>query len=248
MDRLTLSGILVFDILQPGRDERTYNNPLMDCSSMGEYLDVLSAHDRLGDGNGLKAVHFQTEGDHRSLDLGFPASDDDRITDTRNHPQPDILDMQFPTMSDDEQSHDEMLELGFPPESDVEDPVNTDGALEMGFDIDVSDPAGHTDGALEMGFDTNDIMPDDNPLEMGFDVDPAQFDPDQSFAVIRPDPIGFVIQRAVGDLRIAMHRLDMDRASNAMSPDEAIARQQVLDSTQELLLACQLISISRLAT
>ncbi|KAG1728422.1 hypothetical protein EDB19DRAFT_1913770 [Suillus lakei] len=277
MDRLTLSGILVFDILQPGRDERTYNNPLMDCSSMGECefiscvaktihitfedLDVLSAHDRLGDGNGLKAVHFQTEGDHRSLDLGFPASDDDRITDTRNHPQPDILDMQFPTMSDDEQSHDEMLELGFPPESDVEDVLdlgfdidvsdsagNTDGALEMGFDIDVSDPAGHTGGALEMGFDTNDIMPDDNPLEMGFDVDPAQFDPDQSFAVIRPDPIGFVIQRAVGDLRIAMHRLDMDRASNAMSPDEAIARQQVLDSTQELLLACQLISISRLAT
>jgi hypothetical protein len=209
MDRLTLSGILVFDILQPGRDERTYNNPLMDCSSMGECefiscvaktihitfedLDVLSAHDRLGDGNGLKAVHFQTEGDHRSLDLGFPASDDDRITDTRNHPQPDILDMQFPTMSDDEQSHDEMLELGFPPESDVEDVLdlgfdidvsdsagNTDGALEMGFDIDVSDPAGHTDGALEMGFDTNDIMPDDNPLEMGFDVDPAQFDPDQS--------------------------------------------------------------------
>ncbi|KAG2106530.1 uncharacterized protein F5147DRAFT_774815 [Suillus discolor] len=247
--------------MKPGRDERTYNNPLMDCSSMGEYLDVLSAHDRLGDGNGLKAVHFQTEGDHRSLDLGFPASDDDRITDTRNHPQPDILDMQFPTMSDDEQSHDEMLELGFPPESDVEDVLdlgfdidvsdsagNTDGALEMGFDIDVSDPAGHTDGALEMGFDTNDIMPDDNPLEMGFDVDPAQFDPDQSFAVIRPDPIGFVIQRAVGDLRIAMHRLDMDRASNAMSPDEAIARQQVLDSTQELLLACQLISISRLAT
>ncbi|KAG1717278.1 hypothetical protein EDB19DRAFT_1840536 [Suillus lakei] len=247
--------------MKPGRDERTYNNPLMDCSSMGESktihitfedLDVLSAHDRLGDGNGLKAVHFQTEGDHRSLDLGFPASDDDRITDTRNHPQPDILDMQFPTMSDDEQSHDEMLELGFPPESDVEDVLdlgrNTDGALEMGFDIDVSDPAGHTDGALEMGFDTNDIMPDDNPLEMGFDVDPAQFDPDQSFAVIRPDPIGFVIQRAVGDLRIAMHRLDMDRASNAMSPDEAIARQQVLDSTQELLLACQLISISRLAT
>lgn len=45
-----------------------------------------------------------------------------------------------------------------------------------------------------------------------------------------------------------MHRLDMDRASNAMSPDEAIARQQVLDSTQELLLACQLISISQLAT
>ncbi|KAG2740901.1 hypothetical protein P692DRAFT_20752126 [Suillus brevipes Sb2] len=221
MDRLTLSGILVFDILQPRREESTYNNPLMDCASMGEYLDVLSAHDRLRDGNRLKAVRFQTEGDHRSLDLGFPSSDDDRITDTRNHPQPNILDMQFPTMSDDEQSHDEMLELGFPPESDVEDVLdlgfdidvsdsagNTGGVLEMGFDIDISDPAGHTDGVLEMGFDTNDITPDDNPLEMGFDVDPAQFDPNRSFAVIRPDPIGFVIQQAVGDLRIAMHRCD----------------------------------------
>ncbi|KAG2070590.1 hypothetical protein BDR04DRAFT_1155436 [Suillus decipiens] len=162
-------------------------------------------------------------------------------------------------MSDDEQSHDEMLELGFPPESDVEDVLdlgfdidvsdssgNTDGALDMGFNI--GDPAGHTDGALEMGFDTNDITPDDNPLEMGFDVDLAQFDLERSFAVIRLDPIGFVIQRAVGDLRIAMHRLDMDQVSNAMSSDKAIARQQVLDSTQELLLACQLISISQLAT
>ncbi|KAG1866184.1 hypothetical protein F4604DRAFT_1928193 [Suillus subluteus] len=251
----------VFDILQPGREERTYNNPLMDCSSMGEYLDVLSVHDRLRDGNRMKAVRFKTGDDHWSLDLGFPSSDDDRITDTHNHPQPDILDMQFPTLSDDEQSHDEILELGFPPESDVgdvldlgfdidvSDPVgNMDEVLEMGFDIDVGDPAGHTDGALEMGFDTNDITPDDNPLEMGFDMDPAHFDPDRSVAIIRPDPIGFVIQRAVGDLHIAMHRLDMDREGDAMSPDEAIARQQVLDSAQELLLACQLISISRLST
>ncbi|KAG2029709.1 hypothetical protein BDR03DRAFT_1018048 [Suillus americanus] len=164
-------------------------------------------------------------------------------------------------MSDNEQSHDEMLELGFPPESDVEDVLdlgfnidvsdsagNMGGVLEMGFDIDISDPAGHTDGVLDMGFDTNDITPDDNPLEMGFDVDPAQFDPDRSFAVIQLDPIGFVIQRAVGDLQIEMHRLDMDRVGNAMSPDEANARQQVLDSTQELLLACQLISVSQLAT
>ncbi|KAG2347178.1 hypothetical protein BDR05DRAFT_996947 [Suillus weaverae] len=189
MDWLTLSSILVFDILQQGRDERTYNNPLMDCASMGEYLDVLSAHDRLRDENRLKAVCFQTEGDYRSLDLGFPLSDDDWITDTRNHPQPDILDMQFPTMSDDEQSHDKMLELGFPPELDVEDVLDlgfdidvsdsagdTGGALEMGFDIDISDPAGHTDGVLEMGLDTNDITLDDNPLEMGFDVDPVQID------------------------------------------------------------------------
>lgn len=67
-------------------------------------------------------------------------------------------------------------------------------------------------------------------------------------AVSRPDPIGFVIQRAVGDLRVAMHRLDMDRAGDTMSPDEAFAIQQVLDCAQELLLACQLISISQLST
>ncbi|KAG1817676.1 uncharacterized protein BJ212DRAFT_1480233 [Suillus subaureus] len=164
-------------------------------------------------------------------------------------------------MSDDEQSHDKMLELGFPPELDVEDVLdlgfdidvsdptgNTDGVLEMGFDIDVSDPARHTYGALEMGFDTNDITLDESlwrwvliwirriltwiDLLLSFDL----------------DPIRFVIQWAVGDLQIAMHQLDMDWVGDAMSPDEAIARQQVLDSTQELLLACQLISISRLAT
>ncbi|KAG2028361.1 hypothetical protein BDR03DRAFT_1019912 [Suillus americanus] len=142
-------------------------------------------------------------------------------------------------MSNDEQSHDkipesdvvDVLDLGF--NMDVSDPAgNMDRVLEMGFDIDIRDPAGHTDGALEMGFD----------------MDPAHFDLDRSFTVIRSDPIGFVIQRVVGDLRIGMHQLDMDRAGDAMSPEEAIARQQVLDSTQELLLACQLISISRLAT
>ncbi|KAG1821271.1 hypothetical protein DFJ58DRAFT_739229 [Suillus subalutaceus] len=177
-----------------------------------------------------------------------------------------MLDMQFPTLSDDEQSNGEMLELGFPPESDVGD------VLDLGFDIDVSDPARHTDEVLEMGFNMNhvdesldlrnNITPDENPLEMGFDmdsvhesplemgfdVDPAHVDPDRSFAVIRPDPIGFVIQWAVGNLHIAIHRLDMDRAGDAMSPDEAFARQEVLDCTQELLLACQLISISRLST
>ncbi|KAG1718041.1 hypothetical protein EDB19DRAFT_1921418 [Suillus lakei] len=128
-----------------------------------EDLDVLSAHDRLGDGNGLKAVHFQTKGDHRSLDLGFPASDDDRITDTRNHPQPDILDMQFPTMSDDEQSHDEMLELGFPP-----DRKHRWGSGDGGSTSTLVIRPDTQTGALEDGLRHNDIMPDDNPLEMVF--------------------------------------------------------------------------------
>ncbi|KAG2031229.1 hypothetical protein BDR03DRAFT_1016319 [Suillus americanus] len=151
-----------------------------------------------------------------------------------------MLDMQFPTLSGDEQSNDEMLELGSPPESDVGD------VLDLVFNINISDLAGSTDGALKMGFDMDPV--DESPLEMGFDMDLAHFDLDQSFVVIQPDPIGFLIQRAVGDLHIAMHQLDMDKEGDAMSPDKAIARQQVVDSTQELLLACRLISISRLST
>ncbi|KIK39914.1 hypothetical protein CY34DRAFT_14073 [Suillus luteus UH-Slu-Lm8-n1] len=199
--------------MKPGREEGTYNNPLMDCSSMSEYLDVLSAHDQLRDRKRLKTVYFQTGDDHRPLDLGFPASDDDQITNTHKHPQLDMLDMQFPTLSNAEQSNYNMLDLGFPLELDVGD------VLDLGFTIEVSDPAGNTDGALEMGFDTNDISPDESPLEMGFDVDPTHdsplemsfdmdplhFDLDRSFIVIQPDPIGFVIQRAVGDLYIAMY-------------------------------------------
>lgn len=117
------------------------------------------------------------------------------------------------------------------------------------------------DDSLDKG--TN-ISPEEHPLDMGFEMDPVRVDPDQSckpsccsrdcsdhlnlVAVSRQDPVGYVIQRAVGDLREAMHRLQIDRAGNAMSPDEAFAREQVLDCTQELLLACQLISISRLST
>ncbi|KAG2111301.1 uncharacterized protein F5147DRAFT_651487 [Suillus discolor] len=237
MYRLTLSDMPVFDILKPGQEEGTYNNLLMDCSSMGEYLDVLSAHDWLKDA------------DCKSLDLGFPLSDDDQMTTINNQPESDILDMEFPTSSDDDRSNDETLDLGFPPEPDI-----AGEPLDLGFDVNPPpQPAGTTDdGALEMGFDSpdmgNDVQLKENPLEMGYEVDPAHDVPDQSFAVSRPDPIGFVIQRAVGDLRVAMHRLDMDRAGDTMSPDEAFVIQQVLDCAQELLLACQLISISQLLT
>ena len=66
--------------------------------------------------------------------------------------------------------------------------------------------------------------------------------------VHQPEPMGFVIQRAVGYLRIAMHRLEMDSAHGTMSPEEAFARQRVLQSTHELLLAIQLIAIPQLST
>ncbi|KAG1836809.1 hypothetical protein DFJ58DRAFT_846736 [Suillus subalutaceus] len=161
MDWLTLSGMPVFDTLQPRGEERTYNNPMMDCSSMDESktiditfedLDVMSAHDRLRDGNRLKTVHFQTGDDHRSLDVGFSESDDDWITNPHNHPQPDMLDMQFPTLSDDEQSNGEMLELGFPPESDVGD------VLDLGVSISMSVIRPDTQmRVLEMGFNMNHV-------------------------------------------------------------------------------------------
>ncbi|KAG1796932.1 uncharacterized protein HD556DRAFT_1441106 [Suillus plorans] len=236
----------VFDILEEGHEERSYKNPLMDCTSMGEYLDVLSAHDIWKDGKSLK-----TQVDSRSLDLGFLLSDDDQMTGNHHQPWSDILDMQFHISLDDNRSHDEILDLGFPPQPDDGD------ELDLGFDIDVDDPA--EDGALDMGFNTypaddflnigNNIPPEENPLEMGFEMDPVHIDLDQSFTVSRPDSIGFVIQRAVGDLHVAMHRLDMDRAGDTMTPDEAFAIQQVLDCAQELsVLACQLISISQLST
>ncbi|KAG2030325.1 hypothetical protein BDR03DRAFT_1017242 [Suillus americanus] len=126
-----------------------------------------------------------------------------------------------------------MLELGFPPESDIRD------VLDLGFNINISDLAGSTDRALEMSFNTNNITPDENPLEMGFDMDlvdesalemgfdmdlvdesplemgfdmdPAHFDLDRSY------PIGFVIQWAVGDLHISIHQLAMDQEGDAMS-------------------------------
>ena len=62
------------------------------------------------------------------------------------------------------------------------------------------------------------------------------------------ESIGFLIQRAVSDLRMAMHRLQIDIACDAMSSEEALARQRVLEAIQELLLACQLIAIPELAT
>ncbi|KAG1720294.1 hypothetical protein EDB19DRAFT_1918075 [Suillus lakei] len=123
----------VFDILKPGQEEGTYNNPLMDCSSMGEYLDVLSAHDRLKDGKALETVHLQTPADCQSLDLGFPLSDDDQMTDIHNQPESDVLDMEFPTSSDNDRSNGETLDLGFPPESnDAAEP------LDLGFDVDLA--------------------------------------------------------------------------------------------------------------
>ncbi|KAG1858678.1 hypothetical protein C8R48DRAFT_775110 [Suillus tomentosus] len=212
----------------------------MDCSSIAEYLDVLSVHDRWKDCQTLKTMDRQIADNFRPLDLGFSLADNDSISDMHAQQGSDILDMQFPTLDDHDRSDGETLDLGFPP-------------------LEVSDPSGNTEyGALEMGFDTypvddvphigNNIQPAENPLEMGFEMDPVHNILDQSLGVSQPDPIGFVIQRAVGDLQMAMHRLEIDRAGVAMSPDETFARQRVLECIEELLMACRLISIAQLST
>lgn len=105
-------------------------------------LDVLSAHDGLQDGKRLK-MNSEPADDDRSLDLGFPLSDYDQMTDNHDQQQSDMLDMQFPTLSDDDRSNGEMLDLGFPPQPDDED------VLDLGFDIDLCDPAGNTGMSLE---------------------------------------------------------------------------------------------------
>ncbi|KAG0703276.1 hypothetical protein DFH29DRAFT_998571 [Suillus ampliporus] len=205
------------------------------------------------------------------LDLGFPTmSDDDQSSNMA--PSPDMqngeaLDLGFPTMSDDDQSShmapspEGRLEMGFPVESgdDAFDlgflPGSGDDgqSLDLGFNVNpIPHPANNSPNPLAVshlaGNTVNDIQLEDRPLEMGFDTDPVNDILDQSFTVSQPDPIEFVIQRAVGDLRIAMNWLEMDRAGGTMSPGEAFARQQVLESTHELLLACQLISIPQLST
>jgi len=59
--------------------------------------------------------------------------------------------------------------------------------------------------------------------------------------------IGFLTHRAVCDLRIALHWLEIDGVRLTMSPEEVLERQRVHDSMEELLLACELIAIPRLS-
>jgi hypothetical protein len=60
-------------------------------------------------------------------------------------------------------------------------------------------------------------------------------------------PTGFLTHRAVCDLSIALHWLEIDGVSRTMSPEEVLERQRVHESIQELLLACQLIAIPLLS-
>ncbi|KAG1883282.1 hypothetical protein F4604DRAFT_1920486 [Suillus subluteus] len=115
-----------------------------------------------------------------------------------------------------------------------------DRPLDMGFG---------TDPACDIAHQPVDIQPEDAPLDMGFKTfHPGHVHPDQSFMVGEPEPIRFVIQRALGDLHLAINWLEMDMARGTMSPEEASVSEEVLLSTHELLLAFQLISVYRLST
>ncbi|KAG2093903.1 uncharacterized protein F5147DRAFT_657313 [Suillus discolor] len=132
------------------------------------------------------------------------------------------------------------LDMGF--HSPVQHSHPDQTPLDMGFDL----PVPHCDPdqmSLDMGFDSPPVQhrdPDQRSLDMGFDspvvhdypdqrpsgIDPVDI-PDQA----EPEPMGFVIQRAEGDLRLAIHWLEMERAHGTMSPEEALVSEEVLQST-----------------
>ncbi|KAG2151209.1 uncharacterized protein EDB93DRAFT_1249405 [Suillus bovinus] len=329
LDNLQLSHEAeVFDILEQQGEQQIYSNPWMNCTSMGEYSDVLSAHDRWKDGRRLKQMEHIWSGDIRfahipgqpetelldmgflprhnvdrpstppsisALDMGFPPG-----SELDTHQAPDIinnpLDMGFcsipahdvpardgPVQSLDMQVEQIPLNMGFhtdPASCHSLDIQPDDLPLDMGFDtLQLDNCLLHTDfnalqpGRAPFGYGilytpSVDIQLSHKPLDMGFgttlasvqedrplditiatpDPDPVHGLPDPSFAVGEPVPIGFVIQHAVGDLRLAIHWLDMEIAHSTMSPEEASVSQEVLQSANELLLAFQLISIYRLST
>ncbi|KAG1724809.1 uncharacterized protein EDB91DRAFT_1087331 [Suillus paluster] len=150
---------------------------------------------RWKDGKTLKMLEMTAE-ERRSLDMGFPLSDDDQMSDT--------LDMQFPTLSDDDQSSNiapapelqeyQMLDLGFPLESEVLDmefPLESDDALDMEFPLESDNDVFDMGFLPESGDDGLSLHPanslqvshpagntEGSPLEMGFDTDPVDHVPD----------------------------------------------------------------------
>ncbi|KAG1798738.1 hypothetical protein EV424DRAFT_1546216 [Suillus variegatus] len=174
--------------------------------------------------------------DQRSLDMGFHSP-------PVQHRDPDqmSLDMGFnsPVVQHD---HPDQRPSGIDPVDIPDQSVGLrleETPLDMGFG---------TDPAHDLAHHSN-IQPEETPLEMGFEtLDPVHGLPYQLSMVSEPKPMGFVIQRAVGDLCLAIHWLEMERAHGTMSPEEALVSEEVLQSTSELLLAFQLISIYRLST
>ncbi|KAG2141444.1 uncharacterized protein EDB93DRAFT_1252585 [Suillus bovinus] len=194
LDNLQLSHEAeVFDILEQQGEQQIYSNPWMNCTSMGEYSDVLSAHDWWKDGRQLKQMEHV-----RSGDIWF--------AHIPGQPEIELLDMGFlPRHNVDQPSTPpsiSVLDMGFPPGSELDThqaPDIINNPLDMGFcsipahdypahDVLARDGPAH-DGPvqsldmqveqipLNMGFHTDlaschslDIQPDDLPLDMGFDT------------------------------------------------------------------------------
>ncbi|KAG1794302.1 hypothetical protein EV424DRAFT_1548002 [Suillus variegatus] len=156
--------------------------------------------------------------DQRSLDMGFHSP-------LVQHRDPDqmSLDMGFnsPVVQHD---HPDQRPSGIDPVDIPDQSVglpSEETPLDMGFG---------TDPAHDFAHHLN-IQPEETPLEMGFEtLDPVHGLPYQSHS--EPEPMGFVIQRTVGDLRLAIHWLEMERAHGTMSPEEALVSEEVLQATR----------------
>ncbi|KAG1784988.1 uncharacterized protein HD556DRAFT_1451151 [Suillus plorans] len=337
LDNLQLShDVKVFDILELQGKGQIYSNPWMNCTSMGEYSDVLSAHDQWKDGRQLKMLEH----------MECVWSGGIVFAQMSGQPETDILDMGFPPRSNIDRlstpSSISVLDMGFQPAGELDPhhapdtmngssntavvcPASTSGIdmsiennpLDMGFGSllaedekirfmmfrlgHIQHPVTHwtlnrmialwiwdsthfnqmsilwiwdsthsnrtiapwiqdsmnsnrmgtlwiwdsvhsiryirimdierDQKPLDMGFGTalaSDVMdhPSHSKEDMPLDItiatpDPVHGLPDPSFADGEPESIGFVIQRTVGDLRLAIHWLEMDRAHSTMAPEEA---------------------------
>ncbi|KAG2057444.1 hypothetical protein BDR06DRAFT_1005079 [Suillus hirtellus] len=176
--------------------------------------------------------------DQRSLDMGFHSPQ-------AQHHDPDqmSLDMGFYSPLVQHRDLDQMsFDMGFnSPVVQHDHPDQRPSSIDLVDILNQSMGLQSEETPLDMGFGTDlahdlahhsNIQLEETPLEMASEL----------------EPIGFVIQSAVGDLRLAMHWLEMERAHGTMSPEEALVSKEVLQSTSELLLAFQLISIYRLLT
>ncbi|KAG2134602.1 uncharacterized protein EDB93DRAFT_1254496 [Suillus bovinus] len=244
----------------PGSELDTHQAPDIINNPLDMGFCSIPAHDVPACDGPVQSLDMQVE--QIPLNMGFhtdPASCHSCMCHSLIlfHPHVDLVDIQ---------PDDLPLDMGF-------DTLQPDDRL-LHTDFNALQPDEHP---LDMGFCTlhpvhpdhsMDIQLSHNPLDMGFgtalasvqedrslditiatpDLDPVHGLPDPSFVVGEPAPIGFVIQRAVGDLRLVIHWLDMEIAHSTMSPEEASVSQEVLQSANELLLAFQLISIYRLST
>ncbi|KAG2130807.1 uncharacterized protein EDB93DRAFT_1108256 [Suillus bovinus] len=181
LDNLQLSHEAeVFDILEQQGEQQIYSNPWMNCTSMGEYSDLLSAHDRWKDGD-IRFAHIPGQPETELLDMGF--------LPRHNVDQPSTP----PSIS--------ALDMGFPPGSKLDThqaPDTINNPLDMGFcSIPAHDYPAHDVPARDGLVQSLDMQVEQIPLNMGFHTDPAschslniQLDDlplDMGFDTLQPD-------------------------------------------------------------